>query len=82
MLTPKERDALLIRIDERLEHVGAALARDYQALYGNGRPGLVERVRELEARRDQSDRFGRKYGALVAWCITTIIAAYAAWKNH
>ncbi len=81
MLTPKERDALLIRIDERLEHVEAALARDYQALHGNGRPGLIERVQELETRRDQSERFGRKYGAVLAWGITTLIAAYAAWKK-
>ena len=46
-----------------------------------GAYGLTQACLQI-AYGSASDRFGRKYGTLVAWCITTIIAAYAAWKNH
>lgn len=41
MLTPQERDELLIRIDERT-------LRSDKALFGNGHPGLVQDVSVLK----------------------------------
>lgn len=47
MLTDRERDELLIRMDERTMKMQEALERDFKSLYGNGQPGLIERVRDL-----------------------------------
>lgn len=82
MMSDRERDTLLIRIDERLKGIESALARDYKCLHGNGQPGLIERVQKLEDYHANENGFFKKFGGIIAWMITTIIAVYSAVKHH
>lgn len=81
-MTDEDRDMLLVRIDERLEFIKGALARDYKCLHGNGQPGLIERVQKLEDYHANENGFFKKYGGFVAWLIAIIIAGYSAIKHH
>ena len=80
-MTDSEKE-LLIRIDERTKDIQEALARDYKTLHGNGNPGLLERVQKLENLHQNENTMFKKYGAVIAWIITTIIAVYSAIKHH
>ena len=82
MMTDRERDALLIRMDEKLKGIESALARDYKCLHGNGQPGLLERVQKLEDFHANENGFTRRYGAVVAWLLTTALALYSTLKHH
>lgn len=82
MLTDRERDTLLIRMDERLKNMEEALGRDYKCLYGNGQPGLLQRVQQLENFHTNENGFLRRFGAIIAWLATTALALYSAIKHH
>ena len=80
-MTENERDELLIRLDERTQKIQKDLEDDYHALYGNGKPGLIEKVTKLE---DWRDSVSRHYGAVVAtaaFIINAAITVYALWKK-
>ena len=80
-MTDAERDELLIRLDERTRKIASDLKDDYRALYGNGKPGLVERVQKLE---DWQAARQHHYGAaavVVGFIINAAIAVYAALKK-
>lgn len=75
-MTPEERDALLVRLDERT-------ARADKALFGNGggpAEGLVSRVavledareRALEEARNEAAKGGFKGGALAGVAMTAL----------
>lgn len=81
-MTDRERDTLLIRMDERLKAIDGALARDYKCLHGNGQPGLVERVQKLEDFHANENGFTKKYGGIFAWAVTTFLAIYSVVKHH
>ncbi len=80
-MTDSEKE-LLIRIDERTKDILEALARDYKALHGNGSPGLLARVQKLEDMHQTENTTLRKYGAFIAWLVTTALALYSAIKHH
>lgn len=82
MLTDRERDTLLIRMDERMKNIEEALGRDYKCLYGNGQPGLLQRVQQLENYHANENGFLRRFGAIIAWLATTALALYSAIKHH
>lgn len=82
MLTDKERDTLLIRVDEQVKEIHRALARDYKCLYGNGQPGLLQRVQQLENYHSNENTFLKKFGAVIAWIVSTALAVYAVIKHH
>ena len=80
-MTDAERDELLIRLDERTRKIKDDLETDFHALYGNGKPGLVERVQKLE---DWQAARQHHYGAVAVvagFIINAAIAVYAALKK-
>ena len=82
MLTPAQRDELLIRIDERLKTIDERLDGGERTLYGNGKPGLVERVQKLE---DEHEAQKRHHGNLIIGIGLLVEAAgvvYAIFKHH
>ena len=70
---------------DRLARIENSLKNDMKALYGNGKPGLVDKVGELEKRlsilESKSNWIGDTIAA-VAWLATTLIAGYAAFFKH
>ena len=75
MLTDAERDELLIRLDERVYQT-------HKALFGNGRPGLINdvvrlkedmRKREIEAAELRGGAAGKRKDALVGSGVLTVI---------
>jgi len=80
-MTDSERDELLIRLDERTKKIKDDLETDFHALYGNGKPGLVERVQKLE---DWQAARQHHYGMIVAAVgiiVNTIGVLYAIFKK-
>ena len=83
-LSEHEQDVI-----DRLGRIETKLDSDFRALYGNGQPGLITKHVQLEQRvtsleqtaRTQSGLVG-KLAVFLAWLITTIIAAYAAFFKH
>lgn len=81
MLTDRERDQLLIRMDEHVKNIEDALGRDYKCLYGNGKPGLIERVQQLENYHQNENKFTRRAGTIIAWLATTALALYSVLRQ-
>jgi hypothetical protein len=77
-----ERDELLIRIDEQVKEIKSKLDRDGRMIYGNGKPGLLSRVQSLEDFHRNENTFLKKSGGIIAWIVTTILAAFAVWNKH
>lgn len=46
-MTENERDNLILKIASDVEVIKHDLEHDYKALYGNGKPGLIAEVQEL-----------------------------------
>ena len=83
-MTKFEQDVMkqLGELNAGMQAIKESLANDYQHLHGNGKPGLIERVKELE---DWRASMSRHYGAVVAviaFAINAGIALYALWKKH
>jgi len=56
MLRDAERDDLLIRLDERMEHL-------LHVVDGNGQPGLIQRVAAIEGARTEAQLSRQEAGA-------------------
>lgn len=66
---------------DRLARIENSLKNDMKALYGNGKPGLVDKVNDLEKRlevMESKSNWVRDIVTAAAWLATTAIAAYAA----
>ena len=79
----------LAAIHEQLKTLFNYVQEIKDMLHGNGKTGLVSRVTALEVRLDETGRSvddtkkETKTGfSWVAWFVTTIIAAYAAFIKH
>ena len=50
-MTNFEREVIekLTQLQADVDHIKSDLKEDYRVLYGNGQPGLISRVRDLEA---------------------------------
>ena len=57
-------------VRKELADIKEALARDFAALHGNGRPGLLDRMAAMEAWRDG-------HSDVWKWIISTVIAVAA-----
>ncbi len=69
-MTDAERDALLKSIERKIEDIKDALERDFKTLYGNGHPGLLVRMAQMETwQKGHSDAW--------KWIISTIVAVAA-----
>ena len=82
MLSDKDRDTLLIRMDERLKGIESSLERQYKCIHGNGQPGLLSRVQTLEDLHQNENSFMKKFGGIIGWIATTAIALYSVFKHH
>ena len=80
-MTDAERDELLIRMDERMKSIDEKLAADYKHLHGNGQPGLIERVKELEDWKDAKQKHVGAIAGVIGFVINAVIAWYAALKK-
>lgn len=76
-VTPRfEQDVI-----ERLSRIEVKVEADYRALYGNGKPGLLDRVNKLENSMYAGGIMYRAVVSFVAWIVTLAVAVYAAVKN-
>ena len=81
-MTNDERDAILLEIRGTLKGIEKDIARHDKTLYGNGQPGVCARVQSLEDYHANENGFTKKYGGVLAWVITTILAIYSVIKHH
>ena len=76
-ITPRfEQDVI-----ERLSRIEVKVEADYRALYGNGKPGLLDRVNKLENSMYAGGIMYRAVVSFVARIVTLAVAVYAAVKN-
>lgn len=76
-VTPRfEQDVI-----ERLSRIEVKVEADYRALYGNGKPGLLDRVNKLENSMYAGGIMYRAVVSFVAWIVALAVAVYAAVKN-
>lgn len=68
----KEMTEGLSEIKANIEAIKEALDKDYHALHGNGSPGLVQRVTELEHNWRWIKWLAGVIGAGVAYFVTNI----------
>lgn len=73
---------------DRLGRIETKLDTDYRTLHGNGKPGLVDevddlehRVRDLEARQAAKHRCLGAVAAATGFVVNAAIAVYAALKK-
>ena len=87
-VSPTDRE-MLIQIRETLAAIKVKIDNDYSALYGNGKPGLIqdvknitERVAVLEAQEKSHKNHHGIFAAVVAFIVNAAIAIYAVLKNQ
>ena len=82
-MTQFERDVTtqLGKLSEGIKAIQDALDKDYHHLHGNGSPGLIERVKELEDWRASMHHHHGVLAAIVGFLINAAIAIYAIFKN-
>jgi hypothetical protein len=49
-MDPKERDKLLLDISQQVGRISAKFEEDHKTIRGNGSPGLVQKVADLDKR--------------------------------
>lgn len=77
-MTDSERDKMIMDIYADVQTVKTKLETDYRALYGNGSPGLVARVTDIEKKLAAMNSSASSVLRLLAWLATVIVAIYAA----
>lgn len=60
------------KVARRIEEVGARTDKNYHYLFGNGVPGLDERVRNLEARVEQMNAIVKDWAKAVKWAAMVV----------
>ena len=68
----------LSAMNEQLKTLFNSVQEIKDMLHGDGKTGLVSRVTALETRLDETKQQTTNSSSWIAWFITTIIAAYAA----
>lgn len=72
----------LSAMNEQLKTLFNSVQEIKDMLHGDGKTGLVSRVTALETRLDETKQQTTNSSSWIAWLITTIIAAYAAFIKH
>ena len=72
----------LSAMNEQLKTLFNSVQEIKDMLHGDGKTGLVSRMTALETRMDNADKQTTNNNSWIAWLITTIIAAYAAFFKH
>ena len=88
-MTDAQRDALLIKLASDIAEMKMQTRNDYKALYGNGKPGLIDTVAVLERRVSEmeGDAKARKRHwlaivGIVSWVASAAINLIGAWIQH
>lgn len=72
----------LSAMNEQLKTLFNSVQEIKDMLHGDGKTGLVSRVTALETRMDDTKQQSKNSSSWIAWLITTLIAAYAAFIKH
>lgn len=72
----------LSAMNEQLKTLFNSVQEIKDMLHGDGKTGLVSRVTALETRMDETKQHTNNSSTWIAWLITTLIAAYAAFFKH
>ena len=88
-MTDADRDRYLMQLVADVADIKSKVINDYNAIYGNGKPGLLEDVKNITTRvgileskqKEQSKHTGIVAG-VIGFIINAVIALYAALKNH
>lgn len=72
----------LAAIHEQMKTLFISVQDIRNMLHGDGKTGLVSRVTALETHLDETKQQSKNSTSWIAWLITTIIAAYAAFVKH
>ena len=88
-MTDAERDRYLLQIVSDIAEIKVKVSNDYAAIYGNGKPGLLEDVKNITQRitvLETKDKTEKNHhgiiAAVIAWIVNAAIAIYAALKNQ
>lgn len=63
----------LAALETKTDENGKTIWRVFEAVYGNGKPGLIADVQAIR----QALESGRHHGQVWQWVVTTLIAAVA-----
>ena len=74
----EENETLIREIYADVREIKTKLDRDYAALYGNGHPGLIDRVQKLENEFSKMHEKRKWYREWLGW----IFAAIAFFANY
>ena len=81
-MTNEELGRQLGRIEAKLESIDNSLQNDYRHLHGNGQPGLLTRVQQLEDLHKNENQITKKIGIVAAWLVNAVIATIALFKHN
>lgn len=77
-MTDSERDNLITEIHTDVQVMKSKLEHDFRALYGNGHPGLIDRVADIEKKLAVMNGSQHSVLQTLAWLATFGVAVYAA----
>lgn len=77
-MTDTQRDELLLKIHSDIEVMKTKLDNDYRIINGNGQPGLVARVADIEKKLAAMNASQNSVLRTLGWLVTTGLAVYAA----
>lgn len=88
-MTDAERDRYLLQIVKDIAEIKVKVNSDYAALYGNGKPGLIQDVKDiterlvtLEVKDKENNRHAGLVAGIVGFIVNAAIALWAALKNQ
>ena len=77
-MTDNERDKMIMEIHADIQVMKTKLDNDWKALNGNGQPGLISRVADIEKQLAVMAGSHNSVLRTLGWLITTGLAVYAA----
>ena len=88
-MTDTQRDELLIKLATDVAEVKLKIGNDFKALYGNGKPGLIDtvavlerRISELEGEAKARKRHWVAICGIIAWVASAAVNLIGAWIQH
>ena len=88
-MTDRERDQKLLQMCEDIAEIKVKVSSDYRAIYGNGKPGLLEdmkniteRVVTLEAKEKERQHHYGVLAGVIGFIINSALAIWAALKHQ
>ena len=76
-----ETKVILGRIDERLKAIEESLKSTEKVLHGNGQPGVISRLTEVEVKQNGAWAVVKGIGSFILSILSAILATYASVKK-